>query len=143
MLPSNGVLLDYKNYFPQKAGINHENVFGKKAASFAGNQRYIVLVMDEMEIQSDLVVDKNSGDLVGFMDLDNPMTNFTCLVQKDTIATHALAFLVRGLCTDVKHVITGNVTSYQLMPIFLKVVSTLELSLDIWVVASGQRWCLA
>jgi hypothetical protein len=38
----------------------------------------------------------------------------------------------------MKHIIayyfTGNVTSYQLMPIFWKVVSTLELSLDLWVI---------
>ena len=92
-----------------------------------------------MKIQSDFVFDKNSGDLVGFMDLGDPMTNFACLDDKDIIATHALAFLVRGLCTDVKHIIayffTGNVTSYQPMPIFWKVVSTLELSLDLWVVA--------
>jgi hypothetical protein len=140
VLPSERILRDYKNYFPPKAGINNENVnaLRKKAASFTGNQRYVVLVMDEMKIQSDLVFDKNSGDLVGFMDLGDPMTNFACLDEKDTIATHALAFLVRGLCTDVKHIIayffTGNVTSYQLMPIFWKVVSTLELSLDLWVV---------
>ena len=126
---------------PPKAGINTENVdaLRKKSASFTGNQRYVVLVMDEMKIQSDLVFDKNSGDLVGFMDLGDPMTNFACLDDKDMIATHALAFLVRGLCTDVKHIIayffTGNVTSYQLMPILWKVVSTLELSLDLWVVA--------
>ena len=140
VLPSERILRDYKNYFPPKAGINNENVnaLRKKAASFTGNQRYVVLVMDEMKIQSDLVFDKNSGDLVGFMDLGDPMTNFACLDEKDTIATHAFAFLVRGLCTDVKHIIayffTGNVTSYQLMPIFWKVVSTLELSLDLWVV---------
>ena len=140
VLPSERILRDYKNYFPPKAGINNENLnaLRKKAASFTGNQRYVVLVMDEMKIQSDLVFDKNSGDLVGFMDLGDPMTNFACLDEKDTIATHALAFLVRGLCTDVKHIIayffTGNVTSYQLMPIFWKVVSTLELSLDLWVV---------
>ena len=92
-----------------------------------------------MKIQSNLVFDKNSGDLVGFMDLGDPMTNFACLDDKDMIATHALAFLVRGLCIDVKYIIayffTGNVTSYQLMPIFWKVVSTLELSLDLWAVA--------
>ena len=73
------------------------------------------------------------------MDLGDPMTNFACLDEKDTIATHALAFLVRGLSTDVKHIIayffTENVTSYQLMPIFWKVVSSLELSLDLWVVS--------
>ncbi|CAB4027473.1 Hypothetical predicted protein [Paramuricea clavata] len=88
----------------------------------------------KMKIQSDLVFDNNSGDLVGFMDLGDPMTNFACLDEKDTIAaTHALAFLVRGLCTDVKHIFfTGNVTSYQLMAFFWKVVSTLELSLGGW-----------
>jgi hypothetical protein len=41
------------------------------------------------------VFDKNSGDLVGLIDLGDPMTNFACLDEKDTIATHALAFLVR------------------------------------------------
>ena len=126
---------------PPKAGVNKENVdaLRKKTASFTGNQRYVVLVMYEMKIQSDLVFDKNSGDLVRFMDLGDPMINLACLDEKDTMATRALAFLVRGLRTDVKHIIayffTGNVTSYQLMPIFWKVVSTLELSLDLWVVA--------
>ena len=142
VLPSEKKLRDYKNYFPPKAGINNENVdaLRKKTASFTGNQRYVVLVMDEMKIQSDLVFDKNSGDLVGFMDLGDPMTNFACLdAEKDNIAIHAFAFPVRGLCTDVKHIIayffTGNFISYQLMPIFWKVVSTLELSLDLWVIA--------
>ena len=107
VLPSERILRDYKNYFPPKAGINTENVdaLRKKSASFTGNQRYAVLVMDEMKIQSDLVFDKNSRDLVGFMDLGDPMTNFACLDDKDIIATHALAFLVRGLCTDVKHIV--------------------------------------
>jgi hypothetical protein len=44
------------------------------------------------------------------------------------------------MCTDLKHVIayffTGNVTSFQLMPIFWKVVSTLEISLKLWVCAA-------
>ena len=66
------------------------------------------------------------------------MTNFACLPEEDAITTHALAFLVRGLCTDLKHGIayffTRNVTSYQLMPLFWKVVSTLELSLNLWVI---------
>ena len=117
VLPSERTLRDYKNYFLPKAGINTENVdaLRKKSASFTGNQRFVVLVMDEMKIQSDLVFDKNSGDLVDFMDLGDPMTKFACLDDKDIIATHALAFLVRCLCTDVKHIIayffTGNVTS--------------------------------
>ena len=78
--------------------------------------------MDEMKIQSNLVFDKVSGDLVGFIDLGDPTTNFANLTDEDPIATHALAFLVRRLCTDLKHIIayffTGNVTSFQLMPLF-------------------------
>lgn len=94
--------------------------------------------MDEMKIQSGLVCDNHSGDLVRFIDLGDPMTNFACLQDEDTLVTQALAFLVRGLCTDLKHVIacffTGNVTSFQLMPIFWKVVSTLGLSLSLYVI---------
>ncbi|XP_028413907.1 uncharacterized protein LOC114536754 [Dendronephthya gigantea] len=96
--------------------------------------------MDEMKIQSNLAFDKHSGDLIGFVDLGDPMTNYASLGDEDIIATHALAFLVRGMCSDLKHVIayyfTENVTSYQLMPLFWKVVGVLELSLNLWVCAA-------
>ena len=96
--------------------------------------------MDETKIQSNLVFDKVSGELIGFVDLGDPMTNYATLQEEDTIASHALAFLVRGLATDLKHIIgyyfTGNVTSFQIMPIFWKIVSVLELSLKLWVVAA-------
>lgn len=61
--------------------------------------------MDEMKNQFKLVFDKVSGELIGFIDLGDPMTNYANLQQEDTIAFHALAFLIRGLCTDLKHVI--------------------------------------
>ncbi len=96
--------------------------------------------MDEMKIQSNLVFDKVSGDLVGFIDLGDPMTNFSNLTDEDPTATHALAFLVRGLCTDLKHIIayffTGNVTSFQLTPLFCRTVAVLELSLSLCVCAA-------
>lgn len=142
ILPSERVLRDYKNYFKPKAGVNKENVenLRDKISSFSNVQRYVALVMDEMKIQSKLVFDKISGELIGFIDLGDPMTNYANLDQEDTIASHALAFLVRGLCTDLKHVIayyfTGNVTSFQLMPIFWRIVSVLEVSLNLWVVAA-------
>ena len=123
VLPSERVLRDYRNYCTPKAGINKENVadLHSKVASFRPTQWYVVLVMDAMKIQSNLVFDKSSGNLAGLTDLGNPMTNFACLPEEDAIATHALVFLLRGLCTDLKHVIayffTENVTSYQLMPL--------------------------
>ena len=47
----------------------------KKVSNFSEVQRYVVLVMDEMKIQSGLVFDKHSSNLVGFIDLGDPMTN--------------------------------------------------------------------
>ena len=142
VLPSERILRDYKNYFKPKAGINDENVCSlkEKVSSFSGVQRYVVLVMDEMKIQSNLVFDKVTGELIGFVDLGDPMTNFANITDEDPVATHALAFLVRGLCTDMKHVIayffTGNVTSFQLMPLFWRIISVLELALNLWVCAA-------
>ena len=119
ILPSERVLRDYKNYYKPKAGLNNENTdtLREKASSLSGIQRYVVVAMDEMKIQSNLVFDKHSGDLIGFVDLGDPMTNYASLGEEDVMATHALAFLVRGMCSDLKHVIayyfTENVTSYS------------------------------
>ena len=50
------------------------------------------------------------------------------------------AFLVRGLCTYLKHVIayyfTWDLTSFQVMPLFWEAVSVLELSLQLYVCAA-------
>ena len=72
------VLRDYKNYFKPKAGINVENIehLQEKSSSLSGIQRYVVVVMDEMKIQSNLVYDKFSGVLIGFVDLGDPITNY-------------------------------------------------------------------
>ncbi|XP_028404077.1 uncharacterized protein LOC114526750 [Dendronephthya gigantea] len=57
ILPSERVLRDFKNYLKSKAGINIENIdnLKEKASPLSGIQRYVVLVMDEMKIQSNLV----------------------------------------------------------------------------------------
>ena len=74
------------------------------------------------------------------MDLGDLMTNYACLGDEDVMATHALAFLVRGMCSDMKHIIayyfTENVTYYQLMSVFWKIVGILEVSLNLWVIAA-------
>lgn len=106
-----------------------------KVSKFSYVQRHVAVVMDERKIQSNLVFDEVSGELIGFIDLGDPMTNYATLQEEGTIASHALAFLVRGLATDLKHII-GNVTSFQIMPIFWKIVFVLELSLNLYVVAA-------
>ena len=51
------------------------------------------------------------------------------------IAAHVLVFMVRGIASDLKYILgyfsTENMTSYQMMPIFWKAVSVLELSCNL------------
>ena len=114
-------------------------MFTKKIQPFSDIQRYVALIMDEMKIQCNLVFNKYSGDLIGFIDLGDPMINFAC-VEEEILATHALACMVRGMCTDLKHIVscylTGDLTSFQLMPLFWQAVSVLELSLQLYVCAA-------
>ena len=39
---------------------------------------------------------KHSGVLIVFIYLDDPMTNYANIQEEDIVASHALAFLVRG-----------------------------------------------
>ena len=102
-------------------------------------QRYVVLSFDEMKIQSKLVFDKRSNELIGFVDLGEEHLNET-LTSTSELATHALAYLVRGVATDLKYTLayflTKDVTSYQLMSLFWKAVCVLEVACNLWVCAA-------
>ena len=96
---------------------------------YFGIQRYIVLLFDEMKIKSNLVFDKHSGELIGFVDLGDPDTNFATLPSDcNTLATHALVFFLHGLATNLKYsyayFATDAVTSTQLMPIFWEAIAS-------------------
>jgi hypothetical protein len=86
-------------------------------------QRYVMLSFNEMKIQSKLVFDKQTNELIGFVDLGKEKLN-EALTSTNELATHALAFLVRGVATDLKYTLayflTKDVTSYQLMSLFLE-----------------------
>ena len=91
-----------------------------------------------MKIQSKLVFDKHSNELIGFVDLGEEELN-VCSGSSD-IATHSLVFFVRGAASDLKYALgyflTKDVTSYQIMPLFWKAVSVLELVCNLWVCAA-------
>ena len=59
ILPNEWILKDYKNYFKPKASINLDNTepLREKVSSFSEVQRYVVIVIDEMKIQSSLIFD--------------------------------------------------------------------------------------
>ena len=117
-LRQTGILKDYKNAIRPKAGFQNEVIEELKGLtnSHFDVQRYVVLLFDEMKILSNLVFDKVSGELIGYTDLGDPDINFGTLEKVDELASHALVFFVRGICTDLKfslaYFATSGVSSY-------------------------------
>lgn len=141
-LPSQRTLRDYRNSIRPKTGFQAEVVEELKvqAHSYFDVQRYVVLLFDEMKVMSNLVFDKVTAELIGYVDLGDPDINFGTLDKVNDIATHALAFFVRGICTELKfslaYFATDGVTSHQLMPLFCEAIGILEMSCSLWVIAT-------
>ena len=116
------------------------DVLKEETNSYFDVQRYVILLFDEMKVMANLVLDKTTGELIGFTDLGDPDLNFAVIEKVDMIATHALAFLVRGVCTELKfglaHFATTGITAAQLMPLFWEAVCILETTCNLWVIAA-------
>ena len=98
-------------------------------------------MFDEMKIKSNLVFDKHNDELIGFVDLGDPDTNYNCFGEEENnLATHALIFYLRGLMTTLKYCFayfgTTGITSTQLMPIFWEAVFILEKLCSLKVIAA-------
>lgn len=107
---------------------------------YSSSQRYVAILFDEIKVQGNLVWDKHSGELIGYVNLGVPDINFATLENIDEIATHALLFMVRGITTTLKHTLgyfaTAAVTAVQMFPIFWRAVSILEMNCNLAVVAA-------
>ena len=103
-------------------------------------ERYISLLFDEMKIRSNLVFDKYSGQLIGFTDVGDPTLNYADLEEEDTLASHILPFLLRGICTNLKfnmaYFATHNLSSTKMMSLFWEAVFILEKSCNLWLIAA-------
>lgn len=66
-LPSRRRLRNYINIIRPQAGFSPQviNELKSQTKAFSGIQRYIVLLFDEMKIQSNLVFDKHTNELIG------------------------------------------------------------------------------
>ena len=132
ILPSRRTLRNYKNAIRPHAGFNYEiiNELLKTATALKGYQRYIVLSFDELKIHENLVYDKHSGELIGYVDLGDPELNYSTFQNTDDLATHVLVYYIRELATDLKfslaYFATKGITSYQIMPTFWEAVAILE-----------------
>ena len=140
-LPSKRTLRDYRNVVKPKQGFNKQIIqeLTSMTTKLSNVQRYIVLMFDEVKIKSNLVWDKHTGQLIGFMDLGDPDLNFVSAEKEIPLATHMLVIYLRGICTDLKYPFanfaTTAVTSFQLLPIFWSSVFYLEKACNLWVIA--------
>ena len=142
MLPSQRGLKDYQNAIKPDRGFEKgvTDVHKQQMDGYFDVQRYVVLLFDEMKVMANLALNKTTGELIGFRDLGDPDLNFEALEKVDMIATHALAFVVHGVCTDLKfglaHFATTGITEAQLMPHFWEAVCILETTCNLWVIAA-------
>ena len=142
VLPSQRRLKDYRNWIRPKPGFQEKVICTliKETEKYFGVQRYVVLLMDEMKVMANLVFDKITGELIGYVDLGDPDTNYATLDKADDIASHALVFLIRGICTELKfslaYFATSSVTAAQMMPLFWDAVCILEDTCQLMVIGA-------
>ena len=141
ILPSLRTLRDYKNYIRPKRGFNDKVVeeLKQKTAEFSDSERYVIILFDEMKIQEDLVWDKHTGELIGYVDLGDIKLNYATLNDVKELATHILVFLVKSVVNPLSYSFatyaTTGITSFQIFPSFWKAVSLLE-SINLKVIAT-------
>ena len=119
VLPSKHRLKDYRNAIKPKRWFQPKKLEKLKAEinDYFDVQRYVALLFEEMKVQANLVLDKVTGELVGFTTLGDPDVNFATLEKVNDIASHVLVFKIRGLCTELKfslaHFATTGITAHQ------------------------------
>ena len=136
VLPNEQTLRDYTQYTKPSSGINSvvmNRIYQDIGLEKLDHARNVVLMYDEVRIQSGLVYSRASGQLVGFADLDkmnNDMLNLANPGVSPSTATHVIAFMVRSLTGKFKAVVahypTNQVTGWQLYNTIWKVVRWVE-----------------
>ena len=139
VLPSRRTLRDYRNAIKPTVGFNPKVIAERCSLTkdFSNLQRYICLAFDEMKIQSNLVYNKYSGEIIGYLDLGDPDIDYTTFVKDDELETHALVYYVRGIATDLKFCLSyfaaNGIKSYQIYQIMS--ISILELICQLKAIA--------
>ena len=140
-LPRQRTLRDYRNAIKPQAGFNPEVIqqLCDTTNDLAGYQRYVVISMDEMKIKDNLVYDKSSEELIGFVDLGDPILNYGSFEDTTKLATSVLVFYIRRVASKLKfplaYINTTGAKSFQIMPLFWEAVSILEITCKLPVVA--------
>ncbi|KAK3929509.1 Transposable element P transposase, partial [Frankliniella fusca] len=140
-LPSKRRLFDYSHFIESKEGCQKELLLMmKKKAEACGNDdhfSYINLMFDEMHIKSGLVVNRSTGELVGFTklsgideELAKIQTELKMKTYRPRLARKVLVYVAQGITNDICDVVaiftTDDLSAYQLYDRSWDVISHLE-----------------
>ena len=133
ILPSRRGLRDYKNYIRPERGFNKNiNELKNNIKNFLNNEKFLVILMDQMKIQSNLVWDKHTGEPLGYVDSGDTELNYATMEKTDNIATHILAFLIRSIGNTFKFSLanfaTSGVSASEMFSLLWKAISIWELN---------------
>ena len=141
-LPSQRTLRKYRNYITPQQGFNPQIIkdLEEKTRNFSDSERYVSILIDEMKVQEDLVFDKNSGKLIGFVDFGDEVLNESMLKSSDKLATHIMVFIVKSIKNPLSfsfaNFATEGAVCSQIYGLFWKAVDILEISCHLKVVAT-------
>ena len=141
-LPSTRTLVDYKNLIKPGTGFRKEIIDNlcEITKDYSNVERYIVLLFNEIKIRSNLVFNKHTEELIGFLDLGDPQINYNMLEDESKLATYVLCFYLRGIATNLKHSFahfaTSGATTTEMFPLFWEAASLLQFNCNLWVIAA-------
>ena len=140
-LPSTRTLFDYSHYIKSVNGFCPDvtemlkNEATKNEMFTEDWKSWVGLLFDEIHVKADLVYDKHSGELVGYVDLDSVGNQILQMQQqlenrKQTLAKSMLVLMVRGLCGNLTFPLAGfateSIKDEFLFPIVCKTIMYLE-----------------
>lgn len=140
-LPSERTLRDYTNFLKSKPGFQSEVdlmlVRESNLSTLPEWRKYVVVLFDEIKVRENLVYDKHSEEITGFVQLGEVNDAIQELEQNMSndihipkVATHVLGVMVRGLFTNLKfpyaHFPTADLTGECLFTVLWEAIERLE-----------------
>jgi hypothetical protein len=127
-LPSQRTLRDYTHYVSASVGFSDEvDVQLGRAAKIESCEEYqkcVIMLMDEMYVKDELVYDKHTGHVMGFVNLGDINSHLLAFEQSisqgstppPSLATTVMVFMVQGLLSPLSfpyvqfpcHKVTGQ-----------------------------------
>ena len=106
-LPSERFLRDYTHWMKSEIGFSEavDIQLTKEANISEEKDRYIILIWDEMKIKEDLVFNKHTLEIVGFVNIGEINDQIEKITQNNDnrdIASHILLLMVRGIFTNLE-----------------------------------------